>query len=346
MSKLTVAKDQQDAAVTPAAGRFGRRARLWVAAAAAVVLAGVAVGYIQLSGGPGDADMPETTHAVSLQPGPRLLTLTSTGQVTTVAKDNPAGPRAVSSLKCDRAYAAAGTGACLHADGVRGTVELLILDQDLNQRQSIQVDGIPNRVRVSASGRMVAWTLFIDGDGYAALDFSTRTGIYDTHTGEKLYTIEKFSVTKDGRPYQAADMNFWGVTFTADDNKFYATMHAEGRRHLVEGNFSAKTMRTIREWVECPSLSPDGTRIAFKEAVNGNPKKGWRLSVLDLATMRVTPTAETRGVDDQAAWLDSSTLGYALRHDDGTPDLWTVHADGSGTPTLLLTNASSPTALG
>jgi hypothetical protein len=290
--------------------------------------------------------MPRTAQSVSLEPGPRLLTLTSTGQVTTVSRDNPAGSRAVSSLKCDRIYAAAGTGACLHADGVLGTVELLILDRDLKQRQSIMVDGLPNRVRVSASGRMVAWTLFVDGEGYAALAFSTVTGIYDTRTGEKLYTIEKFSVTKDGRPYQAADMNFWGVTFTADDNKFYATMHAEGHRYLVEGDFSAKTFRTMREWVECPSLSPDGTRIAFKEAVDGNPKQGWRLSVLDLATMRVTPTAETRSVDDQAAWLNDSTLGYALRHDDGTPDLWTVRADGSGTPTVLLANASSPAALG
>lgn len=181
------------------------------------------------AGGRGNADLPRTTHAVSLEPGPRLLTLTGTGQVTTVAKDNPTGPRAVSSLKCDRVYAAAGTGACLHADGVRGTVELLILDQDLKPRQSIRLDGIPNRVRVSPSGRMVAWTQFVDGDGYAALGFSTLTGIYDTRTGEMLYTIEKFSVTKDGRPYRAADMNFWGVTFTADDNIFYATMHAEGR---------------------------------------------------------------------------------------------------------------------
>jgi WD40-like Beta Propeller Repeat len=345
MSKLTIAKDRQGAAGGPGAARFGRRARIWVAAAAAVGLAGVAIGYLQLSGERGNAEMSPTAQAVSLEPGPRLLTLTGTGQVTTVSTDNPAGSRAVSALKCDRIYAAAGTGACLYADGVLGTVKLLILDQDLEQRQSIQVTGLPNRVRVSASGRMVAWTLFVDGDGYATLAFSTRTGIYDTRTGERLDTMETFSVTKDGRPYRAADMNYWGVTFAADDNTFYATMHAQGRRYLVEGDFSAKTIHTLREWVECPSLSPDGTRIAFKEAVNGNPKNGWRLSVLDLATMRVTPTAETRSVDDQPAWLDNSTLGYATRHSDGTPDLWTVRADGSGTPTLLLANASSPAAL-
>jgi hypothetical protein len=70
--------------------------------------------------------------------------------------------------------------------------------------------------------------------------------------------METFSVTKDGRPYRAADMNYWGVTFAADDNTFYATMHAQGRRYLVEGDFPAKTIRTMREWVECPSLSQDG----------------------------------------------------------------------------------------
>lgn len=353
MSELTADKSEPDTqsdtepetASGPDAAGFGHRARIWIAAAAAVVLAGVAIGYVLLGGGRDDADVAGTENAVSLAPGPRLLALTSTGQVVTVAKDDPNGPRAVSSLKCARVYAAAGTGACLRSDPRYGTVDLLILDQDLKQRQSIRVDGLPNRVRVSASGRMVSWTLLIAGDGYSSIRFSTTTGIYDTRTGDKLYTIEKFSVTKDGRAYQAADMNFWGVTFTADDNKFYATMYAEGRRYLVEGDYAAKTMRTVREWVECPSLSPDGTRIAFKEAVDGDPGKGWRLSVLDLATMRVTPTAETASVDDQAAWLDNATLGYALRR-AGTPDLWTVPADGSGAPTMLLAGASSPAALG
>jgi hypothetical protein len=343
MSKVTVVSTDIEA--EPAQERIGR-GRMVLAAGAAVVLAGLAIGYVKLSTGQGNADLPETTQAVSLQPGPRLLTLTSTGQITSVSKDDPAGFRAVSSVKCDRIYAAAGTGACLRSDPVHGAVNLIILDQDLKQRQTLAVDGLPNRVRVSASGRMVAWTLFVHGDGYTSLDFSTSTGIYDTSTGQKLYTIEQFAVSKDGQPYRSADMNFWGVTFTADDNRFFATMHAEGHRYLVEGDFRAKTVRTLREWVECPSLSPDGTRLAFKEAINGDPKNGWRLSVLDLATMRVTATAETRSVDDQAAWLDNATLAYALRHNDGTPDVWSVRADGSGAPTLLLENASSPAPLG
>lgn len=136
------------------------------------------------------------------------------------------------------------------------------------------------------------------------------------------------------------------MTFAEDDNTFYATMYTKGHRHLVRGDFAARTVRTVRDRVECPSLSPDGTRIAFKAPVDGDSTRGWRLSVLDVATGRVTATAEPRSVDDQAAWLDDSTLAYVQQHDDGTKDLWSVPADGSGEPRQLLRNAHSPAPLG
>ncbi|GGO28545.1 TolB-like translocation protein [Microbispora bryophytorum] len=61
--------------------------------------------------------------------------------------------------------------------------------------------------------------------------------------------------------------------------------------------------------MECPSLSPDGTRIAFKKRAAGLPEDApWRLYVLDLRTMRETPVAERRGVDDQAVWLGPHAL--------------------------------------
>ncbi|MFF4561850.1 TolB family protein [Streptomyces sp. NPDC001435] len=98
--------------------------------------------------------------------------------------------------------------------------------------------------------------------------------------------------------------------------------------------------------MECPSLSPDGTRIAFKEAIGADPARGWRLSVLELASMQVTPLAETRSIDDQAAWLDNATLAYTVRDSSGDPDVWTVRADGSGAPHLLVPDSESPAALG
>ncbi|WP_231930810.1 TolB family protein [Micromonospora coriariae] len=160
-----------------------------------------------------------------------------------------------------------------------------------------------------------------------------------------MLSLEEFAVTRDGRAYRNPDVNFWGVTFTADDNRFYATMSTSGKRYLVRGDVTARRVETMKENVECPSLSPDGSRIAFKEAIDADPAKGWRLSVLDLATMRVTATAETATVDDQAAWLDAGTLAYTLRQSDGRPDVWTVPADGSGTPTLVLPGAESPSPL-
>ncbi|MGH3863398.1 hypothetical protein [Actinokineospora sp.] len=330
----------------PAPPRFGRTARVATMVVATIVLAGLAIGYVGFKKSSKPAEAPATAETVSLAPGPRLLTLTSTGQVTTVDKANPGGARAVSTTKCDRVHAAAGTGACLFADGVIGTVWLRVLDADLRERKAIEISGVPNRVRVSASGRMVAWTAFVGGDSYATLNFATRTGIYDTKTGTVFKTLETFAVTRDGKPYQSVDVNYWGVTFTADDNTFYATMYTDGRRYLVKGDFAARTVETLRDQFECPSLSPDGTRIAFKSAIDGDYTLGWRLSVLDLATNQVTTTAETRSVDDQAAWLDNSTLSYVQQLDDGGKEVWTVPADGSGKPTLLLRDAHSPTALG
>lgn len=44
--------------------------------------------------------------------------------------------------------------------------------------------------------------------------------------------------------------------------------------HLVEGDLAARTVRTVVENVECPSLSPEGARIAFKQAVDGDRRRG------------------------------------------------------------------------
>ncbi|WP_235457763.1 hypothetical protein [Streptomyces olivochromogenes] len=279
-----------------------------------------------------------------LAPGRRLLVVNDRHLVT-VSRDDPKGPRKTAPLECVRVYATAGTGVCIHPDSP-WSYHLLVLDQNLRQKRAFSVPGLPNRARVSASGRMVAWTTFIGGDSYNTSGFSTRAGILDTRTGALVSTLEMFAVTRQGRPYQAADLNFWGVTFAADDNRFYATMSTAGRRYLVKGDFAARTVRTFKENVECPSLSPDCTRIAIKEAIGADPTRGWRLSVLELGSMRLTPLAETRSIDDQAAWIDNATLAYTVRDSSGDPDVWSVPADGSGAPRLLVPKSESPAALG
>ncbi|MCP2329011.1 hypothetical protein HDA40_007518 [Hamadaea flava] len=246
----------------------------------------------------------------------------------------------VAALTCSRFYAAAGTGICLRPDGPLATYQVVQVDAQLREKDKFPLVGVPNRARVSPSGRLLAWTVFVAGDSYNNGKFSTRAGILDTVSGDLVGTLEDFTVT----PPAAADRNFWGVTFTADDDHFYATMSTRNHRYLVYGSVSQQAVAVVRDGVECPSLSPDGTRIAYKSAVAGDPARGWRLSVLTLSTGRVVPLAETRSVDDQAIWLSADSLGYALRRPGGA-DVWSVPADGTGTPSLLLADAESPVML-
>ncbi|MBB5960176.1 hypothetical protein FHS29_006799 [Saccharothrix tamanrassetensis] len=314
------------------------RARLAVTAVAALALAGVAIGYTSLSASP-EPDIQSGTVT-----GPRLQVL-SNGKLSTVSWNDPSGPREVTGQRCDRAYSAGGTTACLRPVSALKAGELAVLDSSSRETRTVPLTGFPNRTRVSGSGRMVAWTLFVDGHSYAANGFSTSTGILDTRTGTLVQSLEEFTSTVDGRPVQAVDRNYWGVTFAADDNRFYATMSTGGHRYLVEGDFAARTVKALADNVECPSLSPDGRRIAYKAAVNGDPQQGWRLSTLDLATMEVTPLAETRSVDDQPTWLDDDTIAYGMQRSDGVNDVWAVPADATGSPSVLVREANSPAPL-
>ena len=323
------------------------RRRILLAALVTLVLLGGAVTYVVIAGHRGDASA-AAASAVDAGPGDRVLFRSTAaagyGRVATVARSAPGGPRRLSALDCVRVYAAAGRGICLRPDGPLATYQLAVLDASLRVRETYPVVGVPNRARVSPSGHVLAWTVFVTGDSYNGGRFSTRVGMINMATGDTVDALETFAVTLNGRPYRAADLNFWGVTF-AGDRTFYATMSTAGRRYLVVGDVTAPTVRTLASNVECPSLSPDGTRIAFKSARDRDPSKGWRLSVLDLATMHRTALAETRSVDDQAAWLDNAEVMYAVRRGTKGSDVWSVPADGSGAPAMLIPDAESPASL-
>jgi hypothetical protein len=322
-----------------------RRVLLTVGLSVLLLLA--AVGYVVVAGHRGSA--PAVAAAtVDASPGERILFRStapgSFGRVATVGAGNGSGPRTVSGVSCNRLYAANGSVICLRPDGPLATYQLAILDAHLRERQTYPLVGVPNRARVSPSGHWLAWTVFVTGDSYNGGRFSTRVGMLNTVTGDTVDTLETFAVTVQGRAYRAADLNFWGVTF-ADDRTFYATMSTAGHRYLVVGDVTARTVRTLADNVECPSLSPDGTRLAFKAAIGGDPSRGWRLSVLDLATLHRNTLAETRSVDDQAAWLGNDRVMYAVRRGPKAADVWSVPADGTGKPALLIPDAESPASL-
>jgi hypothetical protein len=264
----------------------------------------------------------------------------------------PDGPLALTDLRCERVDVVADRGLCLSAE--RGAVtryHVSVFDAGFHVLSTRDLPGLPSRARVSADGSRGAMTTFVYGDSYLNPgQFATRTELLDLRTGESLGDLETFTVIRDGQPFARVDFNYWGVTFSpTDPNRFYATLGTGGSQYLVEGDLAGHRVTVRREGVECPSLSPDGTRIAFKKRTTGAlGRVEWRLSVLDLATLADHPLAETASVDDQAAWLDADTVVYGRpRAESGTPtrDTYAVAADGSGSPRLLLSGASSLTTV-
>jgi hypothetical protein len=266
------------------------------------------------------------------------------GRVALAPLEALAGSRVPTTLACDRVHYAAGRGVCLVADrGVVTTYRAVTFDDTFTPKHEIPLPGVPSRVQMAPDGTRAGITVFVSGDSYASGTFSTRTTIVDTAGGQVLANLEEYVVTRNGQPFKAVDFNFWGVTF-ADANRFYATLASGGRTYLIAGDVNAKRARTLREGIECPSLSPDGTRVAFKKRLREGVRLTWRIGVLDLASMQETLVADTRNVDDQAEWLDNEHVVYGLpsAKAPGSSDVWTVPADGTGEARLLVADAWSP----
>jgi dipeptidyl aminopeptidase/acylaminoacyl peptidase len=260
------------------------------------------------------------------------------GQVAVSALGAPSKP-AFQPLSCDRVHFAAGRGICLaRSTGLNAALRAKLFDAGLRVRQELSLEGVPSRARVSPDGRYGTVTTFVSGHSYASAGgFSTATTIIDMARGESIANLEDFTVTRGGRLVTAVDANYWGVTFARDSDRFYATLATGGETYLIEGSVSRRVARVIHSNVECPSLSPDGTRVAYKRRTGSKPTTPWRLAVLDLTTKRETMLGELRSIDDQAEWLDDDRVLYGL--DD---QVWVVPADGSGKPERFLQAAGSP----
>ena len=272
------------------------------------------------------------------------------GSVAWVEIANPKDVHFVDSLRCEVVHVSGGHGICLSADrGVFTTYAATLFDaQTFEQRSTFALKGIPSRTRVSVDGRLAGLTVFVSGHGYSTLDFSTQTLLIDFASGSVLADLENFKVTHDGVAIDNPDFNFWGITFTPDAKNFFATLSTDGKHYLVRGDVAARSAVVIHENVECPSLSPDARRVAYKKRLMDGNRVQWQLHVLDLATGRETALAEKRSIDDQLEWLDNRHVLYSVPSaDDGSSpstDVWEVAVDAHTAPRLFLRNAYSPAA--
>jgi hypothetical protein len=259
-------------------------------------------------------------------------------EIAIASVDAPRSAPAFTGLVCERVYYAAGRGLCLipRQEPLGPAVNARVFGADFRPLETASLSGIASRARVSPEGRYGATTTFVTGHSYQDQGFSTTTAIIDMSTGKVVADLETFKVTRDGKPFEAIDFNFWGVTFARVGKRFYATLASAGKTYLIEGDIDTRTARVVHDGVECPSLSPDETRVAFKRR-HGN---AWRITVLDLATKRETPLAETRNVDDQVEWVDDDRILYGLGG-----DVWVVAADGGGQPSVFLEDALSPSVV-
>lgn len=330
-------------------------ARGWalVAVAATCVLAGgayVAVAALTADGTTSDAQprtVVDARGAAAVPPGGELL-------VRAVDYDNErlngrlyraklapgSEPRRAGDLACERVYEnAAGDGICLAAKRHGFDYEAVVYGPGHRPRHRFSVPGIPDRARVSPDGRYAGFTTFLSGHTYSAgvRSFETHTAIADMRAGTPLFNLHDLDVTRDGEPFERADANFWGVAFAGGD-RFYATLGSGGSHYLIEGRVGTRRARVIGEQIECPSPSPDGTRIAYKRRIGKQDR--WRLHVRDLASGRDVALAERRSIDDQPEWLGDDTIVYS---DDRS--VYAVPADGSGRPHRVIARASSPVAL-
>ena len=273
------------------------------------------------------------------------------GRVAAVALDDLAGPRQVTPAVCDRVDSDGETTVCLRTDrGVVTTYEAQVLDAAWRPTASWPLPGLPSRTQQSPDG-LVATTSFVTGHSYATTGFSTETTVHGADGAEVSGNLEDFTLLVDGKRVAPVDRNVWGVTFV-DERRFYATVQSQSldRTWLVRGDLAERTLVTLLDGVECPSLSPDGTRLAFKHDARapGEATPRWTPAVLDLDTMAVTVLdTEERSVDDQITWLDDATLLYGLPRADepGTTDVWALPADGAAGPVVAIPQAWSPSVV-
>ncbi|WP_147383879.1 hypothetical protein [Noviherbaspirillum sedimenti] len=205
-----------------------------------------------------------------------------------------------------------------------------------------------SRARVSPDATHAGSTVFIAGHAYGTASFATQALVIDLRQRKlSMPPLENWNIFHNNVQISSKDMNLWGVSFDPrNPDIFYVTAAIKERPYLARGSISARRIDLLRPGIECPSVSPDGSKLAFKKR---RGRTGWAPAVLDLASDRETVFQESRSIDDQIEWLDNHTLVYELN----TPRMMGVKTDlrqidirqPQNPARLWLENAASPAIL-
>ncbi|WP_331711957.1 hypothetical protein [Arthrobacter sp. B6] len=330
--------------------------RRWLILLAIVVLVAAgsavyAVSAFQSARSSQEADSPVDTVAADALPAAPFVMFRNTapgqgfGQAATVLLADPTGQRALSGHACDRVYAVVNRVSCLRTKNeIPINFEATVYNASLDTDESWALGGIPSRTRISADGSLLASTVFVSGHSYATAGFSTET-IIRGRDGTDHGNLEEFALISGGGRIKATDRNIWGVTFVpGQPDAFYATASSQGNIWLVRGSLKDRTLTVTASGIECPSISPDGTRIAYKKSVTGTLAGHRNIAVLNIASGTETVLTEQRDIDDQLEWLDASTVVYGVPRDESgqDSDIWSLAIDPAAQPSLFIEHAWSP----
>ncbi len=277
----------------------------------------------------------------SIQAGPHLVFQNvirdaDYAHVSLIPLATPRGPRVSTILECERVHVAGGQGLCLAGEhGAESRYFAVSFGAEFVPIRRVDLAGAPYYAKVSRDGAYGAASVLTEQPTEADPEAPTQTVIVDLRSGAVVANLEDFAVTRDGATFEAPERDLWGVTFSSDRDRFYATLRTAGNTYLVEGSILGRSLQVIHPNVSAPALSPDGTRVAYAKLIS-NIGPTFRYHVLDLATKVETPLAETTSIDDQMEWLDDQRLMYGL-----AADTWVVPADGTGRPELFLPNGLS-----
>ncbi len=258
------------------------------------------------------------------------------------------GTRTLLDRSCMRVHINADHGVCLSQDeGVVPQFRTTFFEA-INPEVEIKSypSALPSRARISPDGTFSAVTAFVTGSSYVDIGSETTTlvTIDEIDSTALLRGARQFEILSDESRFDNQDPQFWGIAF-ADENDIYMTGFFGEEPEIMRGSLDDMTMEPTGWIGSCPSVSPDGKTLVFKEML---PNGDFELVAVDVDTQTKWKLGETRSVDDQVEWLDNDTILYALHPEGGdTPvqpefDIWMIDIAEGSEPVLFLPNADSP----